>query len=346
MNDPVLDSIDITREALEQHHSRRWVVGFSGGKDSTATLKILLSAYKIAKNKPDCFEIIYCDTGVENPILDRYVKNLARNLISEAHQDNLPISFQILSAPIHERFFVKIIGRGYPPPTNNFRWCTKALRIDPVNFYITNNCVGAILALGLRRNESTQRNRSLSSREGSYWQTQKESKNSVDIFMPLLNFDVDNVWDAVFGLSKPKCIKANELEFLYRDASGECPIIKSPQAAPCGSGRFGCWTCTVVRKDKSALKLIESGYRDLMPYLEFRNWLAELRNDHSMRWPKRRNGSDGLGPFTLEARALILKKIDELEDTTRQSILSSEERGVIAPLWRLDHVKRLKFKMT
>ena len=113
-----------------------WVIGYSGGKDSTATLKVFLTALKLAKRKDDRVTVIYCDTGVENPVLDKYVKYTLKNIERELVKDFTNSSVEILKAPVNERFFVRIIGRGYAPPTNRFRWCTKGLRVNPVRRYI------------------------------------------------------------------------------------------------------------------------------------------------------------------------------------------------------------------
>lgn len=341
-DDPVLLAIEVAKRALEQRHDSHWIVGFSGGKDSTATLKILLTAHKYAKRKPEFFEVIYCDTGVENLVLDRYVKSVFKAMKSEAEEDGLPVRTRLLKAPIHDRFFVKIIGRGYPPPTNSFRWCTNGLRIRPVATHIlSHKPESTVLALGIRRGESVQRDRVIAKSSGSHWQKQQEGKKSYDLFAPIINLDTASVWDAVFGLSKPRSIRSQVLEDMYREASGECPIIKSPQAPPCASGRFGCWTCTVVRKDKSAQKLIDAGHEELRPFINFRNWLTEIRNDPNRRWPARRSGAMGMGPFTLAAREEILLRINSLEDDTGVTLIDAEERGAIAALWRLDHVPRL-----
>lgn len=176
-----------------------------------------------------------------------------------------------------------------------------------------------------------------------YWQKQREGRGDYDLFLPIVDLDIAEVWDAVFALSRPRSINPRQLETLYRDASGECPVIKAPQAAPCASGRFGCWTCTVVRKDKSAKELINSGYTELQPFFLFRNWLTEIRNEPEKRWPARRNGSPGMGPFTIEARKEILKRVDQLEIDTGATILDSDERGLIARLWELDGIPRLSF---
>lgn len=255
------------------------------------------------------------------------------------------ISIDILKSPVQDRFFVKIIGRGYPPPTNSFRWCTKGLRIEPVSNFISKRAPdNTVVALGLRRLESVQRDRSMKKSSESHWQKQREGTGNYDLYLPIINLSVAEVWDAVFGLSEPKSISAIKLETLYRNASGECPVIRAPQAPPCASGRFGCWTCTVVRRDKSGEHLASSGFSELLPFLYFRKWLTEIRNDPAMRWPIRRNGTSGMGPFTIEARKEILERVNKLEDETRTVIVDSDERGVIASLWSMDHFSRLSFK--
>jgi DNA sulfur modification protein DndC len=131
-------------------------------------------------------------------------------------------------------------------------------------------------------------------------------------------------------------MNAHELEELYRGASGECPVIKAPDAPPCASGRFGCWTCTVVRKDKSSQLLIAAGHHGLIPYFEFRKWLAEIRNDSQRRWKWRRNGTRGAGAFNMKARKEILRQVRSLERLTGATIISDEEHREIRRLWKLD----------
>ncbi|WP_240006244.1 phosphoadenosine phosphosulfate reductase family protein [Pseudaquidulcibacter saccharophilus] len=333
----VINAIEMTRDALERNSNSHWVIGFSGGKDSSALLKIFTAAMKTAKSLPSQIDIIYCDTGVENPVLDIYVKSLFKNLVDEFDTLNFPVKFHILKSNINERFFVRVIGRGYPTPTNNFRWCTKGLRINPVSRHIKAAAKDdAIVLIGLRKGESKQRDRSLKNSEEGNWQFQREGNTRYRIFLPILDFSVEDVWDVIFMPGFPKSLDAKKLELIYRGASGECPIIKAPNSAPCGSGRFGCWVCTVVRKDKSAISLIESGHIELLPFLSFRNWISEFRNDLSMRWGVRRNGSIGPGPFSIEARKLIFKKVRELEELTGNIIIDKEETQEIHRLWALD----------
>lgn len=336
MSDPI-QSIAATKRALEENPSARWIIGFSGGKDSTAVLKIFTSAFRKATPRPAVVDIVYCDTGVENVILDRYVKGLLRKLRKEFEAEGLPFRINVLSAPTGDRYFVKVVGRGYPPPTNSFRWCTKNLRIKPVAKFIGEAAAeDAIVVLGMRRSESGQRDRSLEKAGGGMWQTQREGRHRYRLFLPVIDLDLGNVWDAVFMLERPRSIDHHNLEAIYRGASGECPMIKAPNAPPCASGRFGCWTCTVVRRDRSAEALIEAGEVRLKPYLDFRDWLANVRNDPAWRWPVRRNGVDRPGPFTIKARGRILRKLDALENKTGTKILFARERKEIFRLCDLD----------
>lgn len=344
LDDPVFRCVDLTGEAISQRTAAHWIIAFSGGKDSTAALKVFLAGCKRSSVSPSRVSIIYCDTGVENPILEMYAKSLLGRLREEFATKGTPIEVRCLKAPPEDRFFVRLIGRGYPPPTNSFRWCTTGLRIRPVSRFIASNDPdNTVVVLGLRTSESQQRDRSIALSPDRYWQKQREGRGDYDLFMPIIDLNVPEVWDAVYALREPECVDPRALETLYRDASGECPVIKAPQAPPCASGRFGCWTCTVVRKDKSARQLIQSGYPELRPYLMFRDWLAEIRNDPHRRWPVRRNGSEGLGPLTMETRQEILSRLDALEAQTKSAILDSDERGLIASLWRLDETPRLSF---
>lgn len=346
-DDAILRAIEATIGALRSRASAHWVVAFSGGKDSTAALKILLAAYRKSGLSTLNLTVIYCDTGVENPILDLYAKTTLARLREEFDEFGPTFKSHLLKAPVQDRFFVRIVGRGYPPPTNSFRWCTTGLRIRPVSRFIeAQDPRNTVVVLGLRLSESHQRDRTLRSSPEGRWQKQREGNKDYDLFLPIVDLTVPEVWDAVFWLSKPRSINPTVLQDLYRDASGECPVIKAPQAPPCASGRFGCWTCTVVRQDRSAKKLIEAGYSELLPYFEFRAWLSKIRNDPAMRWPKRRNGAPGMGPFTLDARREILERLNQLEAMTGSEIISPEERGLIASLWQLDHFPRLNFRLT
>jgi DNA sulfur modification protein DndC len=330
-------AIDRCTEALVGALDKQWIIGYSGGKDSTAALKIFLSAAKRAKLSEAAITVIYCDTGVENPELDFFAKAALRRLSIE-----LPLEFpnarvEILKAPVQERFFVRIIGRGYAPPSNRFRWCTKGLRILPVQRFLKNEGSNAVVVLGLRYGESVQRDRSLKSgaSKDEIWQRQREGAAG-DLLLPIIDFSLEQVWIAAQALNFPTAIDSIGLEDLYRGASEECPLVRSPLSPPCASGRFGCWTCTVVRRDKSTENMIRQGKTWLAPYLEFRNWLQQFREEREYRWPTRRNGVLGPGPFTVDGRKLILRRLQLLEADVDRELVSDEELRCISRLWEVD----------
>jgi DNA sulfur modification protein DndC len=230
-----------------------------------------------------------------------------------------------------------VIGRGYPPPTQFFRWCTKDLRIRPVQKFISNVGGNALVILGTRRGESAQRDRVLGNPvDGPFIQKQTEGMICTSVYSPIVDFNLVDVWSALTELPFPKSIDAGALAAIYRDGGGECPIIRETNDKPCASARFGCWTCTVVRRDKSAENLIEAGYNHVQPYHAFRRWLTEIRNCPEMRCVRRRNGTDGMGPFTLEGRKTILDRVKVLEASVNSQIIDAGEEAEIERLWRAD----------
>ena len=134
---------------------------------------------------------------------------------------------------------------------------------------------------------------------------------------------------------------------------GECPLVLSKEDAPsCGttSPRFGCWTCTVVAKDRSMRGLIASGHEDaavLEQLFDFREWLVEMREYDGNRQRVRRDGNtrsraDGsrvLGPFTLPVRGVILDRLKELEAQTGWRLISDSEEEIIRDIWRRDLIQ-------
>jgi DNA sulfur modification protein DndC len=335
--------IDLSRkmrivERAYAQDSRPWIIGFSGGKDSSALLKLVYSAVLKSPQQKRPLVVVYCDTGVENPIVANYVTAVLSNLLEEARRDKLPIRVLKAEPLLEHRFFVKLIGRGYPPPNNFFRWCTKDLRMRPVwrviDSVAENN---AVIVLGVRRGESAQRDRTLDKQTiNSSGVTRQSERREYPVYYPILDFTVEDVWEALFALEKPESIKAAALADLYRNAGGECPLIREVKGAPCGKGRFGCWTCTVVRNDRSAQNLIISGHKTLEPLLEFRNWLVAIRNERRYRARWRRSGVRSSGPFTLDARRMILARLKRIQLASGYSLISKHEVACIRKLWRAD----------
>jgi DNA sulfur modification protein DndC len=314
-------------------------VAYSGGKDSSAVVKLVANAIRIPRKPRKDIKFVYCDTGVENPIVSAFVLRTLKALSREMEQIGFSESVKILRPRIDQRFFVRVIGRGYPPPTQFFRWCTKDLRIRPVQFYLRQLGENPLVILGTRRGESAQRDRALQNNNltsGPFIRRQSDGGCNTYVYSPIVDFDLEAVWTTIDELDFPRSIDVTRLAAIYRDGGGECPVVRETNDKPCASARFGCWTCTVVRRDKSAEHLIEAGYDSLKPFHEFREWLSEIRNDAQMRCRRRRNGSEGLGPFTLRARQLILENVRVLESITKRRIIDHKEEFEIRRLWQMD----------
>ena len=319
--------------------SESWYLGFSGGKDSTALLKLTFRALEQAKKPKKPITVVYCDTGVEIPIVRSLVLRTLNGICREARELKLPITTKVVSPQLQDRYFVKVIGRGYPSPTNKFRWCTDRLRINPVQaLFKMEKGKRHVILLGIRQGESPERDRTIARyrTDSDCFFRQSGSDNSL-IFGPIINYDSDAVWETLLHTNSPRSIDAKKLLVLYRHANGECPIVRESKGPPCGKGRFGCWTCTVVRRDHAMENLVrEDGYEELQPLLMFRNWLVAVRDDPAYRARHRRNGAKGLGPFTLEARREILSRLLETQSATRWSLLSRKELQAIKRLWAVD----------
>jgi DNA sulfur modification protein DndC len=313
-----------------------WYIGFSGGKDSSAVLTLAVNALIQLRDFHKPITAIYCDTGVEIPTVSAYVKNTIKSLKAECEQLKIPLEFKIVQPKLDDRYFVKVIGRGYPPPTNIFRWCTDRLRINPVKSVIDENNASTVL-LGIRTGESPERDRTIKRHiTGSKYYLNQGTSSKTKIFSPIVDYSLKDVWSTLKYSRLPASINHSLIGQLYKDAGGECPVFKESKGTPCGKGRFGCWTCTVVRQDKSVESMIANGHNDLSELFQFRNWLVQTRNDKQYRATIRRNGHPGLGPITIKGRQLILKKLLRAEAKSGLKLIDEEEINRIRELWKLD----------
>lgn len=334
----------LNRQTIEliQNEYRRsthpWYLGFSGGKDSSALLTLAFNALLGFGNSRSPVTVVYCDTGVDIPMVSALVRRTLRRLKRECLENEVPFRIRIARPRLMDRYFVKVIGRGYPPPTNKFRWCTDRLRIGPVKRAMRLPTGSrSVVLLGVRRGESVKRDRTIRRHAGSEaYRLQQSGEPNIDIFAPIVLYTHEQVWATIQENPIPNSIDAHRLTSLYRDAAGECPIIRDPRGTPCGKGRFGCWTCTVIRRDRAMQSMVQEGHQDLAPLLEWRNWLAVFRDDSRARCRVRRNGQRGLGPFTLSARRELLRRLLITQRKVPWQLISRQEVVAIRSLWRED----------
>ena len=115
---------------------RPWIIGFSGGKDSTVLLTLVwMALVKLKDTIPDYkfkrkVYVVCNDTLVENPVITEYVFEVLSYIEKAALAQGLPVFVKQTTPKLEETFWINVIGKGYPVPNNSFRWCTDRLKID------------------------------------------------------------------------------------------------------------------------------------------------------------------------------------------------------------------------
>jgi DNA sulfur modification protein DndC len=355
---------EIHKEIQEVYLSdqRPWVIGYSGGKDSTTCLQLIW--YAIAelpvekRGKP--IHVISTDTLVETPVIVDFIDNTLRRILKKASECNLSFVTHRLKPLITESFWVNLIGRGYPAPQQRFRWCTDRLKIEPANRFITEQISKfgeIVLVLGVRRQESATRAQVVSLYELPNSILSRHSKFPCAFVYALIKeWSIDDVWSYLLQVPSPWGNDNRDLVALYRTAQGECPLVVDDTTPSCGNSRFGCWVCTVVTEDKSMRALIDSGETWLQPLLEIRDLLS-LTQDPNLkpfyREYKRKSGivsfkSDGSGiisrgPYKLEFRKQLLtmllkaqRTINENNPSRKLQLVLPEELHEIRRIWRTE----------
>lgn len=356
-NENTLEELIEEIKYVYQSDDRPWVIGYSGGKDSTTVVELV---YKMLLTLPDWQRIknvyiVSSDTLIENPLIKIYLSKMNEMLGQAAKRDGLPIKSVMVTPPPENSFWANVIGRGFPTPRMNgtFRWCTDRLKINPSADYIRKiikeENQEVVVLLGVRKAESIARKRRIEGRElANRLLNRHETIQEAYVYNPIVELTTEDVWDVLLRLDGGKTpwgSDNNELVALYSDAdSGECPfagIQAGGQTQTCGNSRFGCWVCTVVKEDKSLNGFIKSGHRELIPLAEFRSWLMSIRDEDEYREKKRRNGTIyetktgemGYGPFTWEARQKILERLIETQKEMGYELITVEELKAIDEIW-------------
>ncbi len=351
---------DIIEEMMfvYKHDSRPWLIGYSGGKDSSLLVSLVvetvsrLEEYERTKK----IFIVTSDTGVENPIVKQYMHTSSAKINEFSQQNNANIRADIIYPDIAQSYWSLVIGLGYPTPEPpGFRWCTERLKILPMNRY-TNNIIEkygeVILLLGVRKAESMTRRRSISSREieGKLLIPHSDIPKAY-MYNPLTEIPNELVWEYLLkddGISS----WGFDMKYLFSLYQGEnlgeeqsvVGQIDKDKIPVTGNSRFGCWCCTIVKEDKSLQRFINNGSTELIPLREFRNWLVSIRQNPDFRDSKRRNGKVyqkangeyGFGPFKMSARQEILRRLLVLQRDTGFELITEEELKMIDTLWDLE----------
>lgn len=339
---------------------RPWIIGFSGGKDSTVLLMLTwLAMQELREEGQPLHRRVYVvcnDTMVENPVIEEYVSTVLLKISDAAREQILPIQVMTTTPQLEDTFWCCVIGKGYPVPNNSFRFCTEKLKIKPTSKFITDQVVAdgeAIVLVGTRLTESQQRERSIRRHEIKGHRLSKHPLNpNTYTYAPIKELMLEEVWWIINSIPSPWGFDNHILFNIYLDASAddyECPtVVTDDSHRSCGQSRFGCWICTVVKEDKSMSSLIKNGVEWMKPLLDYRNRLVENRNVSDLRCSTRRNGQlavdetgHNLGNYTMDYRITMLKELLQTqkkvqEDHSSVRLITSQELIAIQVIWFRD----------
>lgn len=353
-----LDRIYEEIRTIYRADDRPWVIGYSGGKDSTTALQAVWCALsdlpEEERSKP--VYVLSSDTLVETPPIVEHVRQTHHMINEAAAAQAMPFSAHRVSPLITQSFWVNLIGRGYPAPSKQFRWCTERMKINPTNQFILDKVTEygeVVVVLGARQSESATRSQVMNQHKVTGSRLKRHTSLArAYVYTPIEEFSLDDVWYYLLNIPSPWSGNNKELVSLYLNAhSGECPLVIDDTTPSCGNSRFGCWVCTVVTKDKAIEALIDSGDEWMEPLLELRNWLAETQNPErkrEFRNYKRRDGKVILdrtrgklvpGPYLFEVRQQILRMLLDAQKTVQgdrpdEQLILPEELHEIRRIWR------------
>ncbi len=349
--------------ALYESDETPWVIGYSGGKDSTAVLQLVwlsLVEIPLEKRTKPVF-VISTDTLVENPIVALWVSNSLERMDGEAKKQNIPLTAHRLTPATENTFWVNLIGRGYPAPRPKFRWCTERLKIMPSTEFISSVVQKhgeAILVLGTRKAESRARARVMERFEKKRVRDALSPNGSLPnsyVYTPIENWTNDDVWLFLMQIRNPWGYNNKDLLTMYQGASadGECPLVVDTSTPSCGDSRFGCWVCTLVEKDKSMQAMIQNDQEKewMLPLLGLRNELDPPKSrqaDRPLRDFRRMSGAVQLfhdrpipGPYKQHVRENWLRKVLEAQQHVRENGPEEVREIELITLDELEEIRRI-----
>ena len=357
-----------------------WVVGLSGGKDSTAVTMVLLEAIESLppplRARKQVF-VTCVNTLVEAPPVIEHVHGFIDVLKAYVRDRELPVEVVELTPDADQTFWANLIGRGYPAPVRQFRWCTDRMKVRPQTKFLESreDVFGsppvAHFLLGTRFDESAARKGTMEANSDLGTDIHQHGTIPTSgVIRPIETWSTDDVWDHLLkpdwvgGGQNPFFTVNQKLATLYRDAaSGECPVIHDPSRQTCAGSRFGCWTCTVVEVDSSLREMIHTGgerydaerlglVADLRDEIRAERNLEENRvigRNRRGRVLVQRDGETlGVGPYTMAYRKGLLQRVLDTQAkfndgaATEEVLISEEEISHIHSIWAEEEVNLAK----
>lgn len=333
------DSLEVTAQSLNAYGANyeHWAIAFSGGKDSSATVAATVHLIESGRVKrPKSLTVLMSDTRMELPPL------FATAIQIMAELKERGIGTQIVMPTMDDRFFVYMFGRGVPPPSNTFRWCTAQLKIEPMEAALKSlrDHYGKkfLMLTGVRVGESAVRDARIAvscgknnSECGQGWFQEATPEDVADTLAPLLHWRLCHVWDWLTIHQPEHRLSTRLIAAVY----GQDENLET-------HARTGCVGCNLASRDFALEQIIERPeWRKYQPLMELRPLYAELKT------PKRRLRKDGtetrkdgslvtnpcrMGPLTFAARRWGLGRIKDIQARAGVDLINAEEEARILEL--------------
>jgi len=353
------EAVELTLQSMQAYGPdyAHWGIAWSGGKDSSATLTLLVHLIDVGRlAPPKSLSVFYADTRQELPPLAIAAERIMGQLAERE------IDCQVVRASLDKRFLVYMLGRGVPPPNNRtFRWCTRQIKVDPMAAAIEarlSEIDGNVLMItGVRQGESAIRDERIrmscgkdGAECGQGWYQEvlpnaKGVRGRIATLAPLLHWRVCNVWDWL-RIYAPMKEYGGWATAAIADAYG------GDQANEINA-RTGCIGCPLASKELALETVLANpAWSYLAPLRGLKIIYRELREDDSKRLKKTGLDRDGhlaggknkqrKGPLTLEARNDALVRVLAIQAECNAAaarlgrptidILNSEEEARIREL--------------
>lgn len=319
------ESIALSVQSMQAYgpDHAHWGIAWSGGKDSSATLTLLMWMLDTGKlAKPESLTVFYADTRQELPPL----AVAAAQIMDELRERGVRV--EVVMAPLDKRFMVYILGRGVPPPNNNtLRWCTRQIKIDPMEDALRarlDQVAGQILMItGVRQGESAVRDQRIEmscgkdgAECGQGWYQQilpnaKGLRGRLATLAPLLHWRVCHVWEWLRHW-------APQVEFGDWSTAMIAQAYGGDEAEEINA-RTGCIGCPLASEEKALENVLAMpAWAYLAPLRGLKLLWRELREpQHRLKKAGLERLKDGsiaknpqrMGPLTFEARLMGLERV-------------------------------------
>lgn len=294
-----VDNITLAKESLskviKEGNFQNIMVSFSGGKDSTAVIQLLIDTlvkYNLTNIK---ITIISSNTKIENPLMDIELNNKIKQIATIMNLKKIKFSFQLVKPEDEHSFFYLTIGKGYSTPMNRVgRWCTKELKITPIEKIYSKINSKVLILTGVREDESSNRKNSIN----NFFQNEVEKKGDyIFYYAPIRYLELNEIWDYLtdFTRNDDYYLNNSSLWELYAIGKKEvtCPsyfdLKEQNIQSNCGKSRYGCYLCPLTNTSAITANF-EKGKIELEPYVLLRNfYITESKNFKNRRRYNRNN---------------------------------------------------------